>query len=85
VTVRLGKVASRTRAREDADTPDHAIAEQAWRQVSRLASRPKRAGATIARTLEGAVIDPRDLVAQSLLARPAAARPPRRDDPGEAR
>jgi hypothetical protein len=59
-----------TRAREDADTPDDAVAEQAWRQVSRLASRLNVQARTIARTLEGAVIDQRDVVAASLLANP---------------
>jgi hypothetical protein len=59
-----------TRAREDADTPDDAVAEQAWRQLSRLASRLNVQARTIARTLEGAVIDQRELVAASLLAHP---------------
>ena len=63
------------RAREDADTPDDAVAEQAWRQVSRLASRLNVEGRAIARTLEGAVIDQRELVAESLLARPDATTP----------
>jgi hypothetical protein len=61
-----------TRAREDADTPDDAVAEQAWRQMSRLASRLNMQARAIARALEGAVIDQRDLVAQSPLARPDA-------------
>lgn len=60
------------RAREDADTPDDAVAEQAWRQVSRLASRLNVQAGAIARTLEGAVIDQRELVAEALLARPDA-------------
>ena len=46
-----------TRAREDADTPDDAVAEQAWRQVSRLASRLSTEARALARTLEGAVTD----------------------------
>ena len=46
-----------TRAREDADTPDDAVAEQAWRQVSRLASRLSTEARTLARTLERAVTD----------------------------
>jgi hypothetical protein len=57
------------RAREDADTPDDPVAEQAWRQVSRLASRLNVEARAIARTLEGVVIDQRELVAESLLAR----------------
>ncbi len=61
-----------TRAREDADTPDDAVAEQAWRQVSRLASRLNGQARAIARTLEGAVIDQRELVAESLPAHPDA-------------
>ena len=61
-----------TRARADADTLDDAVAEQAWRQVSRLASRLNSEARAIARTLEGAVIDQRELVAESLLARPDA-------------
>ena len=59
-----------TRAREDADTPDDAVAEQAWRQVSRLASRLSTEARALARTLEGAVIDERELVADSLLQHP---------------
>lgn len=54
-----------TRAREDADTPDDAVAEQAWRQVSRLASRLSSEARTLAHTLERAVIDERELVADS--------------------
>ena len=46
-----------TRAREDADTPDDAVVEQAWRQVSRLASRLSTEARALARTLEGAAID----------------------------
>jgi hypothetical protein len=41
------------RAREDADTPDDAVAEHAWRQVSRLASRLSGQGRAIAIALEG--------------------------------
>ena len=64
--------AASSRAREDADTPDNAVAEQAWRQVARLASRLNSEARAIARTLEGDVRDQRDLVAESLLARPDA-------------
>ena len=40
--------------------------------MSRLASRLNSEGRAIARTLEGVVIDQRELVAESLLARPDA-------------
>ena len=60
------------RVREDADTPDDAVAEQAWRQVSRLASRLSAQGRGIAIALEGRGSDQRDLVAASLLQHPDA-------------
>lgn len=59
-----------TWAREDADMPDDAIAEQAWRRMSRLASRLSTKARALARSLEAAVIDQRELVAESLLEHP---------------
>jgi len=67
-----------TRAREDADTPDDAVAEQAWRQMSRLASRLSNEARALAHTLEGAAINERERVAESVLEqpeRPNGARP----------
>ena len=59
-----------TRAREDADTPDDAVAEQAWRQMSRLASRLSNEARALAHTLEGAAINERERVAESVLEQP---------------
>ncbi len=59
-----------TRAREEADTPDDAVAEQAWRQLSRLASRLGAQARAIARTLESTVADQGELGTDSLPARP---------------
>jgi len=67
-----------TRARDDADTPDDAAAEQAWRQVSRLASRLNDQARAIARTLEAAVIDQRELAGETL---PDRAQPTQRSTP----
>jgi len=59
-----------TRAREDADTPDDAVAEQAWRQLARQASRLHTQARAIAHTLQSGVVDQRELVAESLLHHP---------------
>ena len=59
-----------TRAREDADTPDDAVAAHAWRRLSRLAGCLSSQARAIAGTLEGAPVDRRVRDDESLLAHP---------------
>lgn len=56
-----------TRAREDADTLEDDVAEQAWRQIERLSARLKAEAHTIVVTLEGGDGEQRDRVEASLL------------------
>jgi len=54
------------RAREDADTPDDAAAEQAWRLIARLGSRLHQQAHAIVVALEGGAAAQRELVEASL-------------------
>jgi len=56
-----------TRTRQDADTVDDAAAEQAWRQIARLAARLQHEAHTIVVGLEGGIREQRDRVQASLL------------------
>jgi len=58
-------------ARQDADSPDNAIAEQGWRQVARLSSRLHDQADGIVVALEGHAREQRELVRESLLHCPA--------------
>jgi hypothetical protein len=60
----LGRI---TRARTDADTPDDAAAEQAWRRIATLASRLHREARAVVIAHEGHAAAQRELVAESLL------------------
>jgi hypothetical protein len=57
-------------ARQAADSPVNAEAEQGWREVARLASRLKRQAHGIVVALEGHAREQRELVEQSLLSCP---------------
>lgn len=54
-------------ARQDADSPDNAVAEQGWRQVARLSSRLHDQAHAIVVALEGHAREQRELVRESLL------------------
>ena len=54
-------------ARQNADSPDNAVAEQGWRQVARLSSRLHDQAHGIVVALEGHARDQRELVRDSLL------------------
>lgn len=58
------------RARQDADSPDNAVAEQGWRQVARQAARLQHQARGIVVALEGHARDQRELVRDSLVACP---------------
>ena len=54
-------------ARQNADSPDNAVAEQGWRQVARLSSRLHDQAHGIVVALEGHARDQRELVRDSLV------------------
>jgi len=54
-------------ARQDADSPDNAVAEQGWREVARLSSRLRDQAHGIVVALEGHAREQRELARESLL------------------
>ena len=54
-------------ARQDADSPDNAVAEQGWRRVARLSSRLHDQAHGLVVALEGHGREQRELVRESLL------------------